>query len=87
MDDGEILRLMRQRKGLTLQQAADVVYVSWNTWWRWEQSDKHKAGIPLPTFELFMLKMGEAKLVQDPSGKGYTVEYTFDIGERECCKK
>lgn len=82
MDDGEILKLIRQRKGLTLQQAADKVHVTWTTWWRWEQSDRGKAGIPMPAFELFMLKVGEAKLVQDPSGKGFDVEYTFDMEDK-----
>ncbi|MCM1516256.1 MAG: hypothetical protein NC080_07600 [Paraprevotella sp.] len=53
---------MRLRAGLTIKQAADIVYVTWNAWWRWEQTRRHKSAIPHGMFELFMLKTGQAEL-------------------------
>ena len=54
---------------MTAHEAAALVYTSHQTWWRWERPpDRYGGTMPLPLFELFMLKIGAASLLRDQPG-------------------
>lgn len=69
MEDHEKIRCIRESAGLTVHEAAALVYTSHQTWWRWERpTDRYGGPMPLPLFELFMLKIGAASLLRDQPG-------------------
>ena len=69
MEDHEKIRCIRESAGLTVHEAAALVYTSHQTWWRWERPpDRYGGPMPLPLFELFMLKIGAASLLRDQPG-------------------
>ncbi len=54
------VRSARHKTGLTMKEAAELVYVSRDTWLRWERNPEHpEHGKMHPAFaELFALKTG-----------------------------
>lgn len=58
----EELLAAREAVGLTQQQAADVIYTSLRSWENWEQGQRR---MPASAFELFMLKTGQCRRLQD----------------------
>lgn len=69
MEDHEKIRCIRESAGLTVYEAAALVYTSHQTWWRWERpTDRYGGPMPLALFELFMLKIGAASLLRDQPG-------------------
>ena len=58
------VRSARHKTGLTMQEAADLVYVSRSTWLAWERNPDHyqHREIPLAYAELFALKTGLVKI-------------------------
>lgn len=54
----------REASGLTQQQAADLIYTSVRNWQNWEQGYGERR-MPASAFELFMLKTGQCRRLQD----------------------
>ena len=58
------VRSARHKTGFTMQEAADLVYVSRAKWLAWERNPDHKDYRPMPPAyaELFALKSGLVKI-------------------------
>jgi DNA-binding XRE family transcriptional regulator len=60
------IREARAEAGLTQEQAAELVYATWHTWWKWEQdpSDMNHRRMHPSAWELFTVKVKILKLLE-----------------------
>ena len=58
------VRTARHKTGLTMEEAAHLVFVGRTTWLAWERNPDHPDHLPMPPAhaELFALKVGFKKL-------------------------
>lgn len=57
---GEQVKLAREKANLTQREAAELVYLSHPV--RWGEYERGVNGMPLATWELFLLKTGQREL-------------------------
>jgi hypothetical protein len=58
------LKRAREAAGLSREQAADLIYTSPRNWEAWEQASNVRR-MPASAFELFMLKSGQCRRLQN----------------------